>query len=138
MPKVIALVVALLALSSPAFAQTVERTIDVSAMGWGPVQVHAVETDGDPATEEWLVFQLTWQKPAEDKWRRFDLYRVVAVRDGGPCIGDWFDPLPPNSDGIQVTIARRGSVDKLLMHDFAGGTYRLHVVGLTTPVCESH
>jgi hypothetical protein len=136
MPRAL-LVVALLTLSSSAFAQTVERTIDVTAMGWGPVQVHAVETDGDPTTEEWLVSQLPWQW-LDGRWHRFDLYRVVAVRDNAPCIGDWFDPRPPSNASVLVDVARRGAVDKLLMHDFMDGTYRLHVVSLTTPQCSSH
>jgi hypothetical protein len=131
------LVVAMLSLSSSVFAQTVERTIDLGALGWGQVQVQAVETDGDPATEEWLVFQLTWQKLPNDNWRRFDLWRVVAVRDNGPCVGDWFDPRPPNDDGVRVEIARRGSVDKLLMHQTEpSGAQRLYIVGLTTPECH--
>jgi hypothetical protein len=106
----------------PASAQTVERTIDLSELGWGHVQAVPVDTDANPATEEWAIRSMT-----TNHWR------VVAVREHGLCVGDWFDPRPSGLYG--VTVATIGGQSKLLVTKaFTAGP--LLIVRLDTPRCE--
>jgi len=80
-----AAVLFVLALALPATAQTkapAVQSIDMNALGWGVMVAmpQAIETDGDPATQEWLVPQVwTYQK------------RILKIKsDGAMCAGDWF------------------------------------------------
>jgi hypothetical protein len=68
--------------------QTLERTIDLSGLGWGKVQVLPVEADGLAHTREWLVTRLDAADAPE-------AYRVVVERPGGYCAGGWFLPRTP-------------------------------------------
>ena len=120
MRVLIAALVAALA-SVSVSAQQVERTVDLASLGWGQVDATPVDTDGNDATEEWLV--QTVALPPQ--------YRVVAVRPSGMCAGPWFQP----SDGMDsVALVEIGGVSKLkLTRLFAFGVLR--IVSLTTPAC---
>ena len=86
--KFATLALLLVLFASSASAQTVERTIDLSSLGWGLVTPHMVETDGNPATEEWAI-QGTFFGFSVNQGGN---WRVVAVRNGGLCVGEWFNP----------------------------------------------
>lgn len=89
--------------------------MDLSTLGWGYVsQPVAIETDGNPATEEWLVGVLFTARK-----------RVVAVRPGGMCAGAWFEV------GAEWTLTTRGGrsvYTRLLWPVF-------EVMTIQTPVC---
>jgi len=79
MKPVTALVVALVIASSVLSAQS-RATFDLSSFGWGVI-AHpvAVDTDGNAATQEWLV------GPVFSPQRR-----VVAIQpDGSMCVSAW-------------------------------------------------
>jgi hypothetical protein len=115
------IIAALLAPPLTSSAQTVERTIDLSAFGWGRVYAHPVDTDGTPLTEEWAV-----QHQDTQHWR------VIAVRGGGLCIGPWFDPRPSAMYGVSIgTVAGRSKL--LVAPAFTSAT--LTIVSLQTPGC---
>jgi hypothetical protein len=134
MTRTLITLAALLALSAPALAQTVERTIDLTQFGWGRVQAIPVDTDGNPNTEEWAVQGTDFwdtQNANTGKWR------VVAVRQGGLCVGDWFDPRPVPQ--AAASIVRINGRDKLMATDasaFSVGSGRLTIVSLDTPQCK--
>lgn len=105
--------------TSPVFAQTVEAVLDLSALGWGAVNMpDPIETDGDFSTREWLVQSATTGE-----------LRVVAERNGVLCTGTWFRP----SSHIFITVALRrvGVVHKLLVRD----RDNTRIVALDTPDC---
>lgn len=100
-------------------AQTVESTIDLSALGWGTIDVlEPVETDGDLATREWLIRSM-----------EINQYRVIAERPSGLCAGAWFDPRTKPFSAISVK--RVGLLHKILVRD---GTL-VTVKALLTPSC---
>lgn len=108
-------------------AQTVERSIDVSAFGYEAHNVRPVDADGDASTEEWLA------EPRQTGGR----YQVIAVGAAGVCFGAWFDP----GDGLPLhtaTVSRLGARDVLVVREFLLFTFgpALRVVGLTRPPCE--
>lgn len=109
--------VALLGIALP--AQTVERTFDLNALGWGPVSAPlAIETDGDLATLEWLVAKsFSTEK------------RVVAERNGGLCAGPWFSPT--TSLVASIDVRRVGLIHKLFVTE---GTITKQIA-LLTPTC---
>ena len=74
-----------LALTTAGHAQTMTARLDLGTLGWGFLtQPQAVDTDANPATQEWLIGQLFTD------WRR-----VVAVQaDGRLCAGPWFSVGP--------------------------------------------
>jgi hypothetical protein len=112
--------------------QTVERTINLDALGWGGIQAYPVDTDASAATEEWAVVSTQYGNPG-NTWGQ---WRVIAVRAGGLCVGDWFDPRPA---GIgRVGVARINGVDKLIVNDseYGEGPQRLTIVSLNTPSCK--
>ena len=109
--------------ASPVFAQTIERSIDLLAFGWGPLDTPiSVETDGDFSTSEWLV------KTVDGTNR----YRVVAERNGAICVGAWFTPSP--SPFSAVSLQRVGVTHKLVVRPYGGTTVTL--LSLDTPVCQ--
>jgi hypothetical protein len=73
-----------LAWSLPVGAQAPMVRMDLAGLGWGVIsQPVSVDTDGDPATEEWIIGGLfTSQK------------RIVAMRPQGLCVGPWFTVSP--------------------------------------------
>jgi hypothetical protein len=123
------ILVALLALPGSAFAQTVERTIDLSQFGWGKVSATPVNADGNPATEEWLIQSRDSLNPR---------YRVVAVRNGGLCVGEWFNPIPEGQFGTHPVLGRIGNRDVLVINSAAlfAPTSALTIVSLDTPQCK--
>lgn len=114
--------------TTSATAQTVEREINLAALGWGAVEAWPIDTDGHPETEEWLV-----RAPATP-FTFITTYRVVAVREDardGLCIGDWFNPRA-TTPYAKIALMRLGRVDKLRVDE--PGTLR--IVSLDTPPCE--
>lgn len=112
-------VLLVLALAVPVSAQTVESTIDLAALGWGPVEIPAkINTDRDTTTQEWLVRSVTTR-----------MYRVVALRDGGLCVGDWFFPT------IGWTVETKMTPDPATFEtlDLFGV---MRTVKIDTPVCQ--
>jgi hypothetical protein len=111
--------------------QTLERTIDLSGLGWGKLsRPLPVDTDGNPHTNEWVVQSA--ELPRLGQWR------VVAERPGGLCIGEWFDPR--ESPASAITLVREGGRDKLLVShgsafDFGLGQ-RYDLIRLDTPACD--
>lgn len=76
--RLIALVLALTFTAAPSHAQVV--SVDLQAAGLPDAYYAAVETDGNLATQEWLVHQpfTTWRM----------IVRVSS--DGAVCAGAWF------------------------------------------------
>lgn len=110
-------------LSSPVFAQTVEGTLDLSALGWGALDApESIETDGDFATREWLIRSLDTNR-----------LRVAAERPSGLCAGPWFSPRA--HPFAQVWTERIGLVHKLLVRSSIGANV-VTVIALDTPTCE--
>lgn len=66
-------------MTAPIAAQQVAITIDPAQLQMGYVDVRPVDADGNPATDEWLVFA---PQTAE--------FRVVAIHASGVCFGDKF------------------------------------------------
>ena len=97
MTKTLTAAVVTLSLATSAAAQSV-TTVDLSALNLGGVLTmpQAIETDGNPDTQEWLIGRLF---SAE--------YRVIAVTPAGLCVG------APFSAGADWRIQRVGRVDKL-------------------------
>lgn len=76
--SVVAVVVSVGAVSAQGGPTT---SVDLSGLGMGVLTMpQAIETDGHPATREWLVRPLFSSQA-----------RVVAERAGGLCAGPWFD-----------------------------------------------
>lgn len=76
----------------------------------------SVNTDGDDTTEEWLVSQLFTARK-----------RVVAVRDGRLCPGEWFEAA--NDQWALEEIAGKHALTR-----FNWPT--LDIMWLDTPVCH--
>lgn len=121
-PIVTALLVALalVALAPPVEvqAQTVEKSINLAALG-AVSNPELVETDGNLATVEWLIRHNDGAN-----------VRIIAERNGGYCMGPWF--APRTSLWQTMTVQRQGVLSKLVLWA-ANGV--LTVVGLTTPTC---
>ncbi len=84
-------------------AQTTTAVLPLPA-SWGAVEVERfIETDGDPATVEVLI------------WRYSDFqWRIVAVQaDGALCAGPWFSFI--HDQGAWPRIIRIGAVDVAFM-----------------------
>lgn len=117
--KTIAFVLAMSVSASA--AQTVERMIDLSALGWGTVVEHAIDADGNPHTEEWAIESLETHQ-----------WRVVAVRSGVICAGPWFTPagfVPFFTSARPITI---GGATKLRV----GTQTQFRIVRLDVPPCN--
>ena len=107
--------------ASTASAQTVEATLDMSALGWGPLALpQSIETDGDLNTFEWLLKRATWTVMLPE-------VRIVAERDGGTCSGPWFT-LPSAAWSVQ----RRGLIHIIVAQD----AQDVKIIRLDTPVCD--
>lgn len=127
-------VILFLLVSSVASAQTVERTIDLSQLGYGNIDAQPVEVDGNPATEEWLLWEQTFLGTGR--------MRVVAVR-ASLCVGDWFDPKQSSISTVRVE--RFGDRDKLTVRNASGFVLTstgvlttgstISIVGLVLPPC---
>lgn len=113
-------------LASSASAQTVEATINPLALGFGYIEVpQAVETDGNEATQEWLLKSTTTGE-----------YRVIAVSaEGRMCSGGWFPGRTAVGWFAPPELQKVGGVHKLISRDALNGT--IVVTKLDTPVCES-
>lgn len=110
-------------LVSPASAQTVEATYDMSAVGWGLIEVpQSIETDGDPTTREWLIRSLSTLK-----------YMAVAIRPGRVCVSEWFSGGEPGAFLTQTTVQTVGGVTKLVTRDWHD---RVTVTSVDTPECK--
>lgn len=113
-------------------AQTVERSFDLSSLGWGMISAELVNTDDDPTTEEWAV------QGFDGFFGNYGLWRVVAIRPSGACIGPWFDPRPNGSYAATVTLQKEGRA-RLVVSDtsYVGWQVQqtLTVVRLDTPTC---
>lgn len=124
------LILALFVLASlaAASAQTVERSLDVNALGYANHEIRLVDADGNPGTEEWLAVP---KLPG-------GLYQVIAIgSSGGACFGAWFNPAA-GFYASAVTVGRLGVRDVLLVREFVflgGQGPTLRVVGLTRPPC---
>lgn len=111
--------------AAPASAQTVEAVLDPLSLGVGAIEVpQAVETDGNEATQEWLIKSVMTLD-----------YRVIAVAaDGRLCMGDWFPARTVPGWFMPPTVQKIGNVHKLVTRDMISGL--ITVVGLTTPQCD--
>lgn len=106
----------------PASAQTVESTLDLSALGWGGIDTpEPIETDGDFTTREWLI-----------RSYETNLFRVVAERGGTICAGPWFNPKPHMF--APVALRRLGVTHVLLVRAVAQEV--VTIVRLDTPSCR--
>ncbi len=118
-------VLVLTLVSSSAFAQSVIRQIDISALGWGQVDARPIETDGNPTTEEWLVQARTLPGlPVR--------FRVVAVRHT-LCVSDWFTPDVQGRPLILDTM--RGQSVLIAQGVTVLGSLPIVVIALDTPAC---
>lgn len=92
---------ATLALATHADAQTIDRSINLTPLGWGNVEPVPIDIDGDGATKEWTIHNdMAW--------------RVIAFRDGTYCIGDWFTPEAPYFQTFtQAKVVHEGGRDKI-------------------------
>lgn len=116
--------VVIVVVSSAAHAQTRESVIDLSALGWGTLEIpEPIETDGDLATREWLIRSTDTSR-----------FRVVAERAGTLCAGAWFNPQPHTL--THVSLRRVGVVHKLLVRDTWNGANAVTIVSLNTPACR--
>ena len=76
-----------LALLLPAAANAQTLVVDVdkgTVVGLGPESLWPAELDGDLTTREWIQYRVL----PTDEWQ----LRGVALRGGGVCTGDWFNP----------------------------------------------
>lgn len=106
----------------PVSAQTVDRVIDLGSLGWGRLEVpKGIETDGNPATTEWLVQSL-------DTYA----YRVVAERNGGICAGPWFQAGTTLFQAVRLE--KVGPTHKLLVTTM--GAAQITQIALLTPSCS--
>jgi hypothetical protein len=116
----------------PATAQTVERTIDLSGLGWGRIDLTAVDADGDPRTREWLVTTLDDAGDPQS-------YRVVAERSGSYCTGHWFTPQARRADAwVTVKVITEAGAHKLLVTErwgFFGHGMTVRTIRLDLPSC---
>lgn len=108
-------------------AQTVTRTIDPTTLPWGPfVDVRPVDADGDPRTEEWLVFR---RQTAE--------FHVVSVDASDVCIGSAFTIAAVPAYGEMPDVVRWQSQDVLkVKRPTTLFSYVFDFITLTRPVCE--
>lgn len=120
MRAILALAFASLMLVS-ASAQTVESTLDLSALGWGGLDTpEPIETDGDFTTREWLI-----------RSYETNLFRVVAELGEGLCAGPWFQPK--SHPFSPVALRRVGLTHVLLVREV--GRDVVTIVRLETPAC---
>lgn len=127
------LLVALLLMAAPAGAQTVEATLDLTALGWGELDTpQSIETDGDLSTREWLI------RPVVNAG--VPMFRIVAERDGRACAGPWFNANGSDAAFSFLTtltsVQRVGLVHKLVVRQM--GSSVVTVLALDTPVCSDH
>ena len=100
--------------------QTRER-IDLSSLGFGAIEVpQAIDTDGWPFTQEWLIAS------TDQPWLR----RVVAERSPGLCIGPWFSLADAENETRWVLMTRYGLSVLVRLSD-----RNLDIVSLDTPTC---
>jgi hypothetical protein len=135
------ILVALLALPGSAFAQTVERTIDLTSLGWGNVQAIPVDTDANPYTEEWAIRGVDGFTHDPNAFSNRGLWRVVAVRNSGLCVGSWFDPRPTALHAVElVSIGGRAKLIVTTAFSAFGGDpddgNPMYIVSLDTPQCK--
>lgn len=116
-----------LLVASSAAAQTIEATYPLT--GWGPVQVTALELDGKPGTQEWAVRAITYGMS--------ERFRVVVVREGRVCVGDWFEVAGTVASGA-VSIQTVSGRSKLVLVQRAifVGENSVRVVAFDRPSCE--
>lgn len=106
--------------AQPAVQPTV--SLDLALAGLGPLgDVRSIETDGNPRTREWLVSPIDTSHEDERT-----IWRVVAERPTGLCVGPWMD-------ATGWRIERIGHVDWLTRVDT--DAQRLDGVRLDTPAC---
>jgi len=105
-------------------AQTIESTLDLSALGWGPIETPiAVETDGDLTSREWLIAHTH-----TGQWR------IVAERPGRLCVGQWFSPLFGGTPFDTIAqVQRVGMIHKVVIRRI--GSDVVTMVRLDTPAC---
>lgn len=121
------LLLAVVVLSSSVLSAQTKSRVNLMSLGWGTLlSVDDVNTDGNEATEEYLVSR------AYEVFNRE--FRVVALRDGRICAGEWFVvvtlSLDPSSPGWKIQ--KRGGVDKLTR--MIGGDEER--IDLHTPSCD--
>jgi hypothetical protein len=136
---------ALVLFALPCSAQTVELAVDLASLGVGAIDAEPIETDGDQATREWLIYGTVSElapdndpdvfgnigEPATHSTPR---WYVLAVRSGGHCLGSGFDP---RAYGLFPRVAIVSGVNKLIAVDHTGGQPGIfRVVSLDTPVCQ--
>ncbi len=111
--RIVIAIVMFSALASVASAQTIERRIDLSFLGLGLIDGQRAEVDGNPATEEWVL----WEKVYGDGINGHEQtgrWRVALVRSA-ICLGQWFDPK--TAWHASVTVTRYGDRDKLVVRE---------------------
>lgn len=121
----LALVIVFVLGAASASAQTVEATLNPLSLGLGYIEVpQSIETDGNDATQEWLV-----------KSTATGEFRVLAVlADGRLCKGEWFPGRAAAGWFAPPELQKVGGVHKLISRDALNGT--IVVTSLDTPVCE--
>lgn len=120
-----ALVAVFALFAASAQGQTVEATLNPLSLGLGFIEVpQAVETDGNEATQEWLLKSTTTGE-----------YQVLAVlADGRLCKGEWFPGRTAVGWFAPPELQKVGGVHKLISRDALNGT--IVVTKLETPVCQ--
>lgn len=121
--RVAVFVACVLAASTAAPAQTVARVVDLTSLSLGLLDTLVpVETDGDLATKEWLVYRVA-----------AGTYQVIAERAPAVCFGTPFRVSRGSVFAAPVTPVRVGLVHKLHVRD--GVAQTLTEVNLDTPPC---
>lgn len=120
--------------ASAASAQRLERTIDLSALGWGHLEEPVdIDTDGNPATNEWLLVRLP--QSFSDVNVVLTEYQVVAERPSGLCVSGWFS-VSAKPFGTKVRVIQRGGISKLQVFEGAWfGIRPVSIWSLDTPPC---
>jgi hypothetical protein len=133
-------------LAGPAYAQTVELTVDLAAIGIEAGEATLIDTDGNRATEEWLLsvtppgFLSPYaasregrESPGHPEYR----YQVVAIRGNVLCRSAWHT-LPEVVAGRIPTLQTRRGRTKLVFQGRVSGPFSvpLVLIALDTPSCS--
>jgi hypothetical protein len=129
--RLLFVVLALLAAAAPSAAQRVVAEAAPAELGVpADVIVMPIESDGDPATGEWLL-----EHPATGQWA------VVAVGERA-CVGEWFQPRPTLGDSpfplpAVVRVHTLAGRHVLIVQTFGvlAPAKPLRVVSLDRPTC---
>ena len=112
-------------IASSASAQSVIRHLDLSQLGWGNIEVHEADVDGNPATIDWAIEGIDPWGGNQGQWR------VVTERPDGVCVGGWFQP----SENVYADVKVSRGGDHLIIKSRSIFTTELTLVKLNAPQC---